>query len=172
MSTPSDLFLSGTILSWTNTDDGVSYVITNDAGDTLGTTSSNSFDMVASIVAGANTWYVNSYSDYDLLATSDAFTYTPSTPSNLSFSSSILSWSNTDAWVKFKITNATGVILGTTSNQSFDMSASAVAGVNTWYVKSYSGNNLLATSSALTYTPSTPFNLSLSGSILSWSNNK
>ena len=93
----------------------------------------------------------------------------PSTPSNLSITGSILTWSNTDTSVTYKVYNIKSAdvdingneydysdpnapnvytysdviyLAGTTTGHSLDISSSIVPGRNTISVKSYNANNV------------------------------
>ena len=173
-SMPTHLSLSGSFLVWKNTTPSIIYqvylvnALTGNGTGFLGFTNGYSFDMSSSPFAGGiNTITVRAYSGYTVIVSSVPYIYTPSTPTNLSLTGTSLSWNNIDTFVSYTITNAADVIIGTTSNHSFDMSASPVPTINitnTWFVNSYDSNGTFLARSAPFYPPF-PFSLASSTNV-------
>ena len=195
--------LSDSILSWTNQDTHVIYNVY--VGNQYGAYAYNGANQLFAGISGMYVdisnvigkilpnWnsdvgamiYFTVVSVFSLqqpteLTTSNLVTYIPSTPSNLSLSGSILSWTNADTFVMYTIYN-NSTFVGSTSGYYFHITIQS--GTNSFTVRSYIETyvynpeyetfdiltNSLATSSPITYTSSIPV-LSLSGTILSWTN--
>jgi hypothetical protein len=181
---PTNLTLSGTVLSWSIavTAGITSYRVFNNVNGNeieIGRTSSGttfSLDISNGIVALQNTLTVLPYSGTNSLNASDplVFTVTPSVPSNLTLSRTVLSWSiDSTVVITFYIIKNNAYEIGRTTDAStfsLDISNGIVLGLNSLNVIPQSVTDELTASSPLEFTPSVPSNLTLSGTVLSWSN--
>jgi hypothetical protein len=181
-SKPYNFKVSGSALSWNNTDSFVTYKIKNQNGTILGTTTNKSIDVSNIPIessTGICTLYVESYDGPTMIAVSNAYVFNAYASGNFTLSGTVLSWSVTtipDNDVIYKIYR-NSVFLSDACGSSFDIAIYTeditLHIFEIFSVDPTSGAYYTSSLSSYlppSYIPSAPFNISLSGNILSWDN--